>query len=92
MNDFAVLKREAVSIQAISSVTGFDRKTVRKYLLEPDAIPGYGPRRSAARLYARHRPRAVAQNQTSTFLVGVSAQREYLPSFGAAGIECRDRL
>jgi hypothetical protein len=44
VNDVAELKREGLSIQAISSLTGFDRKTVRKYLLEPDAIPAYGPR------------------------------------------------
>ena len=45
VNEFAELKREGLSIQAISSVTGFDRKTVRKYLLKPDEIPAYGPRR-----------------------------------------------
>ena len=48
VNDFAALKREGLSIQAISSVTGFDRKTVRRYLLEPDEIPAYGPRPAAA--------------------------------------------
>ncbi|GIW56047.1 MAG: hypothetical protein KatS3mg082_2451 [Nitrospiraceae bacterium] len=48
MNDFAELKREGLSIQAISSVTGFDRKTVRKCLLKPDEIPACGPRRPAA--------------------------------------------
>jgi transposase len=30
VNDFAELKREGLSIQAISSLTGFDRKTVHK--------------------------------------------------------------
>ena len=48
MNDFSELKREGLSIQAISSVTGFDRKTVRKYLRRPDEIPAYGPRPEAA--------------------------------------------
>ena len=48
MNDFAELKRQVLSIQAISSVTGFDRKTVRKYLLQPDAIPAYGLRPASA--------------------------------------------
>jgi len=48
VNDFSELKREGLSIQAISSVTGFDRKTVRKYLLKPDEIPAYGPRPEAA--------------------------------------------
>jgi hypothetical protein len=28
-------------MQPISSMTGFDRKAVRKYLLHPDAIPAY---------------------------------------------------
>ena len=48
MNEFAELKREGLSIQAISSLTGFDRKTVRKYVLDPDVIPAYKPRPLAA--------------------------------------------
>lgn len=48
VNDFAELKREGLSIQAISYVTGFDRKTVRKYLLKPEVIPAYRPRPQAA--------------------------------------------
>jgi transposase len=42
------LKREGLSILAISNLTGYDRKTIRKYLLEPDARPVYGPRPAAA--------------------------------------------
>jgi transposase len=38
------LKRQGLSIQAISELTGFDRKTVRKYLVLPDGIPAYRPR------------------------------------------------
>jgi transposase len=38
------LKREGLSILAISNLMGYDRKTVRKYLLEPVARPVYGPR------------------------------------------------
>jgi transposase len=38
------LKREGLSILAISNLTGYDRKTIRKYLLEPEARPVYGPR------------------------------------------------
>ena len=37
------LKREGLSIQAISRLTGFDRKTIRKYLLKPTGRPVYGP-------------------------------------------------
>lgn len=48
MNDFAELKRQGLNIQAISALTGFDRKTVRKYLRKPDEIPAYGPRPAAA--------------------------------------------
>ncbi len=44
MNDISELKRQGLSIQAISAMTGFDRKTVRKYLLKPDGTPAYGPR------------------------------------------------
>jgi len=38
------LKREGLSILAISNLTGYDRKTIRKYLLEPTARPEYPPR------------------------------------------------
>jgi transposase len=37
------LKRSGMSIQAISELTGYDRKTIRKYLLKP-AVPGYRSR------------------------------------------------
>jgi transposase len=42
------LKRDGLSILAISNLTGYDRKTIRKYLLEPTAKPEYGPRPKAA--------------------------------------------
>jgi hypothetical protein len=38
------LKREGLSIQAISQLTGFDRKTIRKYLLKPTGRPVYSSR------------------------------------------------
>jgi transposase len=44
VNEISELKRQGLSIQAISAMTGFDRKTVRKYLLKPDGTPAYGPR------------------------------------------------
>ncbi len=48
MSEIAELKRQGLSIQAISALTGFDRKTVRKYLLKPDGTPSYGPRSQKA--------------------------------------------
>jgi len=42
------LKREGLSILAISNLTGYDRKTIRKYLAEPTATPAYEPRPAAA--------------------------------------------
>lgn len=44
MHDIAEMKRQGLSIQAISRLLGFDRKTVRKYLIEPVARPEYPPR------------------------------------------------
>jgi transposase len=38
------LKRQGLSIKGISKVTGLDRKTIRKYLIKPEAAPVYGPR------------------------------------------------
>ena len=42
--EIAELKREGLSVKAIGELLGYDRKTVRKYLLEPEAAPSYGPR------------------------------------------------
>jgi transposase len=44
VHDMEELKRQGLSVQAISNMTGFDRKTVRKYLIQPDGVPVYGPR------------------------------------------------
>lgn len=41
------LKRQGLSIRKISHLTGYDRKTIRRYLSAPEARPVYGPRRSA---------------------------------------------
>jgi transposase len=44
VSEIAELKRQGLSIQAISTITGFDRKTIRRYLREPEVQPEYGPR------------------------------------------------
>ena len=38
------LKRQGLSIRAISRLTGYDRKTISKYLIHPEGAPVYGPR------------------------------------------------
>jgi transposase len=42
------LKREGLSILAISNLTGYDRKTIRKYLVSPTARPVYQTRPTPA--------------------------------------------
>jgi hypothetical protein len=37
-----------MSIQGISKLTRCHRKTVRKYLLQPNALPEYGPSAKAS--------------------------------------------
>ena len=44
MQEIEELKRQGLSINAISKLTGCDRKTIRKYLAQPEAVPVYGPR------------------------------------------------
>ena len=46
MEHIEQLKREGLSISAISEMTGFDRKTVRKYIEEPETKPEYKANRS----------------------------------------------
>ena len=48
VQELTELQRQGMSIQAISKLTGWDRKTVRKYLLQPNVLPEYGPRRKQA--------------------------------------------
>lgn len=43
VSDIQELKRQGLSISQISALTGFDRKTIRKYLDHPQP-PRYGPR------------------------------------------------
>jgi transposase len=50
------LKREGLSIQAISELTGYDRKTIRKYLIMPVGRPVYGPRQVPVSKLERFKP------------------------------------
>jgi transposase len=50
------LQRQGMSIQGISKLTGWDRKTIRKYLLQPSALPEYGPRREQASKLDPYKP------------------------------------
>ena len=56
MQEFMEMKREGLSTQAISELTGYDRKTVRKYLLKPEAVPNYGPRAVLPSKLDSHKP------------------------------------
>lgn len=56
MHDIERLRREGLSIKAISKLTGFDRKTIRKYLIKPEAAPMYGPREPRASKLDRFKP------------------------------------
>jgi transposase len=44
VNHIEELRRQGLSVCGIAAVTGFDRKTVRKYLANPEQQPRYGPR------------------------------------------------
>jgi transposase len=47
VQEIAELKRQGLSIRAISRLTGYDRKTIGKYLISAE-IPSYGPRAAVA--------------------------------------------
>jgi transposase len=44
VDEIKEFKREGLSIRAISRLTGYDRKTIGRYLLAPTGRPVYGPR------------------------------------------------
>lgn len=52
MQKIEELKRQGLSVTAIAGVTGIDRKTIRKYLAEPNLLPRYRPRAKRASLLA----------------------------------------
>ena len=56
MEEIHQLKREGLSIVAISSLTGYDRKTIRKYLNEPVVRPVYGPRTASSSKLEKFKP------------------------------------
>jgi hypothetical protein len=45
VQELTELQRQRMSIQGISKLTGWDSKTIRKYLVQPNTMPEYGPRR-----------------------------------------------
>lgn len=56
VHDIEGFKRQGLSISAISEMTGYDRKTVRKYLLLPDGLPTYPPREPRPSKLDGHKP------------------------------------
>src|SRR5437899_10149516 len=62
------LQRQGMSIQAISELTGWDRKTIRKYMQAAGVVPEYGPRSGqpskldALKPYLEERLRAGVRN------------------------------
>jgi hypothetical protein len=56
MQEFMEIKREGLSTQAISKLTGYDCKTVRNYLRTPETAPGYGPRSPVPSKLDAHKP------------------------------------
>lgn len=47
MEHIEELKKQGLTVSAIASLTGFDRKTIRKYLAEPNQVLEYKPRPKA---------------------------------------------
>ena len=55
MDDLRTFRRQGLSIAEIHRLTGFDRKTIRKYLLHPER-PRYGPRTPRASKLESYKP------------------------------------
>jgi transposase len=59
VQDIEELRRQGLSMRAIGQLTGYDRKTIRKYLSQPESTPVYGPRPVAP--ISPPRPRELPQ-------------------------------
>ena len=79
------LQRQGMSIQAISELTGWDRKTIRKYMQAAGVVPEYGPRaaqpskRDAFKPYLEERLRAGVWN--ARVLLRELRERNYAGSY-----------
>src|SRR5207302_8923771 len=56
VQDLSEMRQIGLSVTAISELTGYDRKTVRRYLLEDTAVPAYGPRGAQPSKLDVHKP------------------------------------
>ena len=83
------LKRQGLSIRAISRLTGYDRTTITKYLSAPAGRPVYGPRIPVQsklepfKSYLKERLRAGVWNGAQTFPTA-SGCNTYIRSVGCA--------
>ena len=79
------LQRQGMSIQAISELTGWDRKTIRKYMQAAGVVPEYGPRSAqpskldAFKPYLEERLRAGVWN--ARVLLRELRERNYTGSY-----------
>lgn len=68
MSDIKELKQLGMSIRAISAVTGYDRKTIRRYLRNEAGItPTYGPRAVRPSKLDRFRPYLEGRRQAGVW-------------------------
>jgi len=56
VHDIEEMKHTGLSLSAISELTGYDRKTVRKYLLSPESVPRYPARSPQPSKLDPHKP------------------------------------
>jgi transposase len=56
VNQIEEMRRQGLSVTGIAEMTGFDRKTVRKYLRHPEVEPRYGPRPGRPSLLDAYKP------------------------------------
>lgn len=56
VHELEQMRQMGLSVSAISEVTGYDRKTVRRYLLEPEALPTYSRRAARPSKLNLHKP------------------------------------
>ena len=61
------LKREGLSMRAISRLTGYSRKTIARYLLKPLGRPVCGPRAAAASKLEPFKPYLKERLQTGVW-------------------------
>jgi hypothetical protein len=77
MQELKELQRQGMSIQAITELTGWDRKTMRKYMQAAGVVPDYGPRPAQPSKLDAFKPYLEKRLRAGVWNAGAASDRHF---------------